>query len=124
MGPGIMEVVSAVKAQGIGPAGSLFTHHLTIDPATFDFEICVPVSATVASVGRVVPRELPAERQLLTTYQGPYEGLGAAWGEFNNWIAANGYSTKAEFYECYVVGPESGSDPAAWRTELRRPLAD
>src|SRR5258706_2207156 len=43
MGPGISEVIAAVKAQGIGPTGPWFTHHLKMDPATFDFEICVPV---------------------------------------------------------------------------------
>ena len=26
-------------------------------------------------------------------------------------------------WECYVVHPDSASDPAAWRTELNRPLA-
>jgi hypothetical protein len=41
MGPGITEVMAAVNAQGIGPAGPWFTHHLKMDPAIFDFEICV-----------------------------------------------------------------------------------
>ena len=40
MGSGITEVMAAVKAQGIGPAGLWFTHHRKMDPATFDFEIC------------------------------------------------------------------------------------
>lgn len=55
MGVGIAEVMAAVKAQGIGPAGPLFTHHLKMDPATFDFEICGPVTAPLAPVGRVKP---------------------------------------------------------------------
>ena len=36
MGPGISEVMAAVAAQGIGPAGPVFSHHLRMDPATFD----------------------------------------------------------------------------------------
>src|SRR5438876_4173783 len=32
MGPGISEVIAAAKAQGIGPAGPWFTHHLKMDP--------------------------------------------------------------------------------------------
>jgi hypothetical protein len=31
--------MAAVAAQGIAPAGPWFTHHLRMDPATFDFEI-------------------------------------------------------------------------------------
>jgi uncharacterized protein YndB with AHSA1/START domain/effector-binding domain-containing protein len=87
MGPGLSEVMTAVTAQGIRPTGPWFTHHLKIDPATFDFEICVPVAAPVSSVGRVVSREIPSIKVAQTTYKGPYERLGAAWAEFNDWIA-------------------------------------
>jgi len=45
MGPGIGEAMAAVKAQGIGPAGPWFAHHLKMTPEAFDFDICVPVSA-------------------------------------------------------------------------------
>jgi effector-binding domain-containing protein len=122
MGPGLTEIMTAVKAQGIGPAGPWFTHHLKMDPATFDFEICVPVSAPVKRVGRVVSREVPPTKVVQTVYSGPYERLGAAWAEFNDWIAANGHRPAPDLYECYFVGPESSPDSADWRTELRRPL--
>ena len=52
MGPGLTEVMAAIKAQGIGPAGPWFTHHLKMNPATFDFEICAPVTAPVAPLKR------------------------------------------------------------------------
>jgi uncharacterized protein YndB with AHSA1/START domain/effector-binding domain-containing protein len=122
MGPGLTEIMTAVKAQGIGPVGPWFTHHLKMDPATFDFEICVPVSAPVNRVGRVVGREVPPTKVVQTIYRGPYESLGAAWAEFNDWIAANGHQPAPDLYECYFVGPESSPDSTDWRTELRRPL--
>ena len=122
MGPGIGEVMAAIKNQGSAPAGPWFTHHLTMDPATFDFEICVPVGAPVRPVGRVGCKSMPAVRAARATYRGPYEGLSAAWGEFGAWIAANGHVAAPDLYECYVTGPESSSNPADWRTELVRPL--
>lgn len=123
MGPGIGEVMAAVVAQGIGPAGPWFTHHLKMDPATFDFEICVPVSAPVSATGRVQPGELPAyDKVARAEYRGPYEGLAAAWGELEGWIAAAGHTSAPNLWECYVAGPESGDDPERWRTELNRPL--
>lgn len=124
MGPGIGELMAAVKAQGIGPAGPWFTHHLKMDPAIFDFEISVPVSAPVAPAGRVVGGEMPAGKVARTIYRGPYEGLGEAWGEFGKWIAGRGHATREDLYECYVAGPESSPNPAEWRTELSRPLLD
>jgi effector-binding domain-containing protein len=122
MGPAIAEAMAAVKAQGVGPVGPWFAHHLKMTPESFDFDICVPVSAPVTAVGRVKTGLRPALKLVRTTYRGPYEGLGGAWHEFVAWAQANGYKTAGDLYECYVVGPESSPDPAHWRTELSRPL--
>ncbi len=122
MGPGINEVMTAIAAQGIAPAGPVFSHHLRMDPDTFDFEIGVPVAAPIAAAGRVEAGQLPAATVARTSYRGPYEGLGAAWGEFIAWIAAEGHEPAPDLWECYVTGPESSADPATWRTELNRPL--
>ena len=122
MGPGIGEILAALAAQGIAPAGPLYTHHLRIEPDIFDFEICVPVASPVTAVGRVKPGQRSAATVVRTVYHGPYEGLGAAWGEFMAWITAQGLKTGSDIWECYLVGPESTPDPAGWRTELNRVL--
>jgi len=122
MGPGIAELMAAVAAQGMVPAGPVFSHHLRMDPGIFDFEIGVPVTAAVSAAGRVTASQLPAATVARTVYHGPYEGLGSAWGEFNAWITAEGHSPAPDLWECYVAGPESNPDPANWRTELNRPL--
>jgi effector-binding domain-containing protein len=122
MGPAIREIYSALAAQGIAPAGPWFTHHRRRPTDTFDFAACVPVASPVAAAGRVQPGCLPAARVARTVYRGPYEGLGGAWGELCDWIEANGHVPREDLWECYVVGPESSHDPAAWRTELNRPL--
>jgi effector-binding domain-containing protein len=122
MGPGIGEVMSAVKAQGIGPSGPWFAHHLKMTPDAFDFDICVPVSSPVSAVGRVKSWQRPALKVVRTLFHGPYEGLGAAWHEFSKWTEAKGYKTAGDLYECYMVGPETSVDSADWRTELSRPV--
>lgn len=122
MGPGISEAMAAVSDQGVGPTGPWFTHHLKMHPATFDFEICVPVRAPVAAVGRVVSGEIPAMMVARTVYEGPYEGLATAWREFHEWISANGHHPSPNLLECYLAGPDSNSGPARWRTELIQPL--
>lgn len=122
MGPGIGEVMAAVIAQGIAPAGPVFSHHLRMDPEVFDFEVGVPTTKPVAPVGRVQPGQLPAAKVARTVYHGGYEGLGDAWQEFTTWIDTEGLAPAADMWECYVAGPESGPDPTTWRTELNRPL--
>jgi effector-binding domain-containing protein len=122
MGPGIGELMSAVAAQGIAPAGPVFSHHFKMDPKIFDFEIGVPVTKPVSPAGRVQPGQLPAARVARTVYHGAYEGLGTAWGEFCAWMAANGHKPAPDLWEYYVAGPESSPDPANWRTELNQPL--
>ena len=122
MGPAIQEVMSAIAAQGIRPAGPVFSHHFTMHPDTFDFEVGVPIAGAIKPAGRVKQGQLPAAKVARTTYRGGYEGLGAAWGEFTAWLRSNNHKTAPDLWECYVAGPESGSDPAKWRTELNRPL--
>jgi effector-binding domain-containing protein len=122
MGPAIQEVMKAVSAQGIGPIGPVFSHHFRMDPEVFDFEVGVPVMTSATAIGRVQPAELPAAVVARTTYHGAYEGLGAAWGEFSDWIAAHGQKPAANLWEYYIAGPESSPDPSTWRTELNRPL--
>ena len=122
MGPGREELIAAVAAQGAGPTGPWFTHHLKMDPNVFDFEICVPVSRRIAPVGRVKPAELRAMRAVRTIYRGGYEGLGDAWGEFLHWIDQQGLKARRDLLERYLTGPEGSDDPADWQTELTKPL--
>ena len=122
MRPAITELMAVLAAQGIAPAGPLFSHHLSMPSEIFDFEVGVPVNVAVTASGRVVPSQLPASRVARSVYQGPYEGLGAAWGEFGNWISGNGHTPAPSLWECYLEGPESGNDATQWRTQLNRPL--
>lgn len=123
MGPGIMEVMGAVQAQGLRPTGAWLTHHLRMDPATFDFDICVPVDRPVTPVGRVQPGRLEGRRVARVVYCGPYEGLHTAWSELRSWIAAQGHTCAPDLWEVYAVGPETGPDGSKYRTELNQPLA-
>jgi effector-binding domain-containing protein len=121
-GAAVGELMAALSAQGVRPAGAVFAHHLKMSPDIFDFELGVRVSAPVKASGRVEPGELPAAKVARTIYSGPYEGLPEAWGEFDKWMKANGWEQAPDLWELYSVGPQSTPDPADWRTELNRPL--
>lgn len=123
MGPAMDELKSAVAGQGVTPDGPMFTHHLRMDRDTFDLELGLPVPAPFAQGGRVRAGGLPAVTVARTTYHGDYEGLPGAWDELHAWMRANGHEPGEDLWESYLSGPESDSDPAAWRTELTQPLA-
>ena len=74
------------------------------------------------TVGRGKAGESPATTVARAVYHGADEGLVVAWSEFDAWIAANGHTPGPDLWECFVAGPASNSNPAAWRTELSRPL--
>jgi hypothetical protein len=124
MGPGLGEVRGAIAAQGICASGPWFTHHLRMDPGIFDFEICAPLATPFAKAGRVEAGQWPPTTVAQTVYHGDYDGLGAAWRELDAWVAGKGYTPRPDLWERYLAGPESGSDPSGWRTELNRPLVD
>jgi effector-binding domain-containing protein len=122
MGPGLQEIMAALKAQGITPTGPWLTHHFRMDPKVFDYEICVPVPTPVKPVGRVKPGQLSARKIARTLYHGPYEGLGDAWGEFMDWIESNGHTKAEDLWEQYLVSYDSESDENKFCTQLNCPL--
>ena len=122
MGAGRSELAQVLAAQGVKPSGPWFSHHLTLSPQTFDFELGVPVDQPVAAQGRVAPGTLSPVTAARTVYHGGYEGLGAAWEEFDGWIVAQGHVPGPSLRECYLSSGD-GADPASIRTELTRPLA-
>ncbi|MEN9797274.1 MAG: hypothetical protein RL653_970 [Pseudomonadota bacterium] len=124
MGPGLQELHAELRSQGVAPAGPWFTHHPRMDPEYFELEISVPVGSSISSRGRVCSGEWPAMRAAVAVYRGPYEGLGAAWGEFKAWMAEQGVTQgPGGLWECYRVGPESGPDASRYETELVVPVA-
>lgn len=118
MGPGISELRDEIAIQGVAAAGPWFTHHLRMHPEFFDFEISLPVAGEVAAAGRMKTGVRPAMRMARTVYEGPYEGLGAAWREFDRWIGAEALPVGQDLWECYLQGPEAGVRPERYLTEL------
>ncbi|MDR2300058.1 MAG: GyrI-like domain-containing protein [Comamonas sp.] len=123
MGRGVRELLDAVREQGVAPIAPLYTHHLRRPTDSFDFEIGIPVDRSVHACGRVLPSEWPAMRVARTVHRGRYEELPGAWGAFKEWIVTHGLAVTPDLWECYMTGPERGSDTRLWRTELIQPLA-
>ena len=124
MGPAMTEIMSTIAAQGATITGPCFSYHPKRPTDIFDFEVGFPVSQPITAAGCVKMSKLPAVKVVRTIYQGGYEGLGAAWGEFCQWIEAEGLNVQESLWKCYLTDPESNPDTDTWRTELNRPLSE
>ncbi len=92
------------------------------DGTRFAFNMGTSKSSSTAAVAACSRANCPPRWWRGQFSTGDYEGLGAAWEEFDAWVAAEGHTPRGDLWERYVVGPESNPDPAAWRTERNRPL--
>jgi effector-binding domain-containing protein len=120
----IDEVSAAVATAGVSRTGPWFMHFHCRPTDTFDLDVCFPVSQPLQPSGRVTSADIPAAEVLRTVHHGTYEELPQAWQDFSDWVSASGFHTREDGFEVYTVGPNDSQDPAAWQTELNRPLAD
>ena len=120
--PSVAEVLEVLAQQGLHPGGPVFIRHLTTDPYFFDFEIGVPVAATILSSGRVLASTLPASTVARVVHHGPHEGLARAWARLRDEIARAGLHPGHELWERHLKGPAESGDPGCWCTELCQPL--
>ncbi|MBL8009593.1 MAG: GyrI-like domain-containing protein [Flavobacteriales bacterium] len=118
MDPAIREIIAAITGQGLRITGPMFCHHHRKPTDSFDFDIGFPVSAPVREEGRVRNAKLPAERVARCVYEGPYEGLGQAWGALRSWVEEQQLPVTGRFIERYLNDPDEVRDPNAFRTEL------
>lgn len=123
MGPAINEVLAALAAQSLRPVGPLISHHLTLSSTTFDFEVGFPIDGSLSPAGRVFQSSIPESKVIRAIYQGPYDGLFAAWSEFDRKVKALNRKVRPDIWERYLRGPESGPDASNFLTELNVPLA-
>ncbi|NKB16361.1 MAG: GyrI-like domain-containing protein, partial [Sphingomonadales bacterium] len=65
----IAELLKEIAAQGLGPPGPMFMHHLTMSPDTFDVEVGFPIAGAITPTGRVKSGTLPAAKVARTIYQ-------------------------------------------------------
>jgi len=123
MSDALQLVAEALREAGLAPAGPPFARYHSMSPEGIDIAAGFPVAEPFLGAGVVHPGELPAGPAAVATFVGPYDGLEAAWAALRQRIAELGRTRGDDPWEVYFIGPGSGVDEAAWRTELVWPLA-
>ncbi len=106
-----------------GPAFTIY-HDPEYHEQDVDVEVGVPVTDAVPSGDKVKTREMPAVKEMACiVHQGSYDTLSAPYNQLTMWIETNGYRIAGPPREIYVRGPETGSDPSTYVTEIQLPVA-
>jgi effector-binding domain-containing protein len=85
-------------------------------------EACVPVSGTPEPRDGIVVREFPGGQAAVAMHRGPYDELGMAYREIEQWMEKGGYRTTAPPYDVYLNDPQEVDDPADYLTEVTWPV--
>jgi effector-binding domain-containing protein len=120
---GFGEVMRVAEAQGVAITGPPFGFYPRTPTDTVEVAVGFPVAAPVSADGDVTPFELPGGRVVTGVHVGPYESLGASYGELTEWAASNGHSLAGHMWESYLTDPSAEPDPATWQTRITWPLA-
>jgi AraC family transcriptional regulator len=136
LGETLPHVVMYAQRGGLALAGQPFTRYIEWGPGLWTIEAGMPVTALsketslMASVpnapgGEIQIKEdtLPGGFAAAMTYAGPYEGLGTAHAEIQQWIEKQGLVAGGAPWEVYVTDPADYPDPKDWKTDLFWPLA-
>ncbi|QBF47406.1 GyrI-like domain-containing protein [Janibacter limosus] len=122
-------LVPALQERGIEIAGPALALHHRIPGATMSFELGFPVGAPLdgeLEAGGITfyPSSMPATQVATISHVGSYDGLGRAWGDLMQRVAADGHRTSLPFWEVYVTAPSPEMDPSTLRTDLVVPYED
>ncbi len=114
VGPAFEEVLAALGAQGLHPAGPPFCRYTMGDggmdeqgqATVFVLAAGFPCSAAVEASGRVEPMVLPAGTAVVTLHVGAYEELGETYAAAAQHMAEHGLEPDGDPWESYLDGPE------------------
>jgi DNA-binding transcriptional MerR regulator len=118
------ELYATVSAQGVavaGVAGGVYADELFADERG-SATVYLPVSGSVAELGRVRQRELPAVEVAVVTHDGPDAGVDRAYGALASYVTRHALAVAGPIREFYPVSRQQTMDAAAWRTEIGWPI--
>jgi DNA-binding transcriptional MerR regulator len=120
--PQLVGVLQADGAQG----GSYFAAYPDeeFDPQDTTIVIGIATDADIAPrAGGIAIREFGGGRCIVSTLEGPYDGLAQAWREAWGWMAEHGHARRGPAYGLFRIGEAERANPADFVTDIVIPIA-
>jgi AraC family transcriptional regulator len=115
----IMAHVAAGGAQYAGPPFAFYPGEMADE---YEVVICAPVAPGATAGPGVALEEVPGGPAATTMHEGPYDGVGGAYGALQTWMTENGRLPGGPPRETYLNEPGTVPD-AELLTEIAWPIA-
>jgi effector-binding domain-containing protein len=99
----IMQYLGEIGEQ---PSDAPFAAYYNMDMQDLDIEAGFPVMKPIAGKGEIAGSEIPAGKQAVCIYKGPYSQCEAAYNDLTQWMQENGHIPVGTAYEFYLNSPE------------------
>lgn len=96
-------------------------HNYNETTHTMDLEVAMPVASEMKPGDGLTCAMIPAGKCAKFVYRGPYEGTGAAWGNFMGALMQE-YKPRWSGYEVYANDPMTVNSPSEIETWLIQPI--
>lgn len=110
--------VARSDVEPTGPAGATFSREF-FEEGRGEVVAFVPTSGAATTAEAI---ELPAVELAVVTATGAYGDLDRAYGSLGAHVAARGIGAPGPIRERYLVGPDTATSPAGYRTEVGWPI--
>jgi DNA-binding transcriptional MerR regulator len=114
---------AALGSAGIEPAGLPRLVYQAVDEDPWTIEACVPVAGASGAPDGLTMRRFEGGRAAATLHVGPYEELGLAYREVEDWIRKRGLTTAGFPFDVYLNDPDEIEDPLRFETEINWPVS-
>jgi DNA-binding transcriptional MerR regulator len=123
VGQEIAEVFASLQTQGLGMTGPpYFSCSAPDDEGARRVEVGIPVEHEGAAEARVESGTQAGSKVATTHYQGPYDGIGAAYRHLWVEIENAGLTPNGDPREVYLTSPDNTPDPRNYFTEVVWPV--
>jgi len=98
-----------------------YTSPMEVAPEKMEYDVGIPFEGEAKGDGRINIKIMPQHQALSTIYQGPYQGVGSAYGMMMEHIMKDGYEIIGAPREIYLNSPQEVPETELL-TEIQFPI--
>ncbi len=110
IGKAYMAIAAYMQEIGETPKDAPYTAYFNMDMENLDVEMGFPVSKPYPAKGDIKPGVIPAGKQAVAMFKGPYAKMEPIYTALTAWVAEQGYEPSGICYEHYFNSPMEVSE--------------
>lgn len=110
IGKAYMAIAAYMQEIGEEPKEAPYTAYFNMDMENLEVEMGFPVSKAYPGKGDIKLGAVPAGKQAVAVFKGPYEKMEPTYTALTAWVKEQGYEPSGISYEYYYNAPGEVSD--------------